>query len=37
MFVLTILEKIKDTRLKFFKEGQHQETKVKLTNAHLNN
>ena len=44
MFILTILEKIKDTRLKFSqgsvtvlqKMANHQEARVKLTNTQLN-
>ena len=44
MFVLTILEKIKETRLKFYqgsvtvlyKTANYQDAKVKLTNTQLN-
>ena len=44
MFILTILEKIKETRLKFsqgrvtvlWKMANYQEAKVKLTNTQLN-
>ena len=37
MLVLTILEKIKETRLKFSKMINYQEGRVKITNKQLNN